>query len=241
MWEESEHRELFTAICIMLVICKTNDKTLHLKSIMFHVLNLMNTIDPMNVSTLHLSCMCLLYNINFLYPPQVHGHVEYLLKELNEIRSINIDMNNVLYQLAMTLMSPWRDSTPGMPMGVCLLWAIVYNVLNLDITMHRYREFDEVANALGPQPCFDVNQLNEEEIGDIRVLLESIFQLLEYCMLNKNLYLKRFGYPDHFFQMKYHDIETMESWCENFALQIDGNSPAEIYVSVVINCSRLEY
>lgn len=165
--------------------------------------------------------------------------MEYLLNELSQIHSIYIDLNSVLFHLAMALMSPWRHATPGMSIGVCLLWAIVDNVMKLNITMHRYREFDELANALGPQPCFDVNQLSQKEIGDLRLLLESIIQLLD-AQLSKNVDLKRFGYPDNFFHMQYHDIESMESWCENLALQINGKPQDQIYVSVN-NCSRLVY
>lgn len=238
MWEETQHRELFTGVCIMLIISRLNGKSSHLQSIMFHVLQLMNTIDPMNVSPLYLLYILSILYL-FLYLPQIHGHVEYLLNELRQIHSIYIDLNNVLFHLAMALMSPWRHATPGMSIGVCLLWAIVDNVMKLNITMHRYREFDELANALGPHPCLDVNQLSQKEIGDLRLLLESIIQLLD-AQLSKNVDLKRFGYPDHFFHMQYHDIESMESWCENLALQINGKPQDQIYVSVN-NCSRLVY
>lgn len=53
MWEETQHRELFTGVCIMLIISRLNGKSSHLQSIMFHVLQLMNTIDPMNVSSIY--------------------------------------------------------------------------------------------------------------------------------------------------------------------------------------------
>lgn len=159
--------------------------------------------------------------------------MEYLLDELYKKHTKFTDLNNVLFHLAMELITPWRYATPGLTIGVCLLWAILDNVINLNITMHRYREFDELAKALGPKPCFDVKQMCRKDIDNLRLLLESIIQLMELCLLRKNSDLQKFGYPDHFFQMQYQDIESMENWCLSLALQIDQKSKHLEYVSVI--------
>lgn len=147
----------------------------------------------------------------------MHGHVEYLLDELHKVGA---DMETNQLYLALGLV---RANVRGLPLGVCLLWSVIGQILSLDITMHRYREFKELAQTLGPVARFSLSEMDANQLSELNLLLETVNRVLELVMLTNNEELKQAGYPDHFFQMRRIDVESMLNWATTILYQIHIN------------------
>lgn len=131
-----------------------------------------------------------------------------------------MDQDTILLHLALGLV---RANARGLPIGVCMLWSIIGQILNLDITMHRYREFKELAQALGPVARFSLAEMGNSQLSELGLLLETMNRIMELVMLTNNDDLKLAGYPDHFFQMRRNDLESMLNWATTILYQIHMN------------------
>ncbi|XP_064540621.1 uncharacterized protein LOC135430005 isoform X1 [Drosophila montana] len=191
-WDEDMQRPLLVAVCMLFLIHGPLEPQKNMRSLLFRVLGLMDTKDPMSV----------------------HGHVEYLLAELHKV---DVDQDTILLHLALGLV---RANARGLPIGVCMLWSIIGQILNLDITMHRYREFKELAQALGPVARFSLAEMGTGQLSELDLLLETMNRIMELVMLTNNDDLKLAGYPDHFFQMRRSDLESMLNWATTILYQI---------------------
>lgn len=144
----------------------------------------------------------------------MHCHVEYLLDELRRVGAC-IEVNQL--HLALALM---RANEDALPVGVCILWAVIGRILTMDISMHRFREFKELAEAIGTEVLFDVAKMDSIQLGELSVLLESVNRIFQLVVLTDNEQLKEAGYPDYFFKMRHVDIDSMLGWAGNVICQI---------------------
>lgn len=144
----------------------------------------------------------------------MHCHVEYLLDEMKKVDAC-VESNQLYLALGLI-----RSNTNALPVGVCLLWSVIGRILSMEITMHRYREFKELAGAMGSQANFSLAQMNSAQLSELSALLESINRVLELVVLNNNDQLKEAGYPDHLFQMRHVDVDSMLSWASSLLYQV---------------------
>ncbi|XP_032308546.1 uncharacterized protein LOC116655179 isoform X1 [Drosophila ananassae] len=151
--------------------------------------------------------------IDCIYPMSVHLLMERLLVELDYLGLGND--SNLLY-LAVALA---HSCVRGRPLAVCMLWELLARRLSgLEITMHRYREPSELADAIDLNPP----QMPDggEEKKKLLILLEAIDHLMHLLLEEDNDELVKTGYPEHFFQLERRDAEIMYIWCQELVGKI---------------------
>ncbi|TDG40971.1 hypothetical protein AWZ03_012616 [Drosophila navojoa] len=191
-WEDDMLRPLFVTVSMLFLAYGPVEMQLNMCGLMHRVLGMMDTTDPMSV----------------------HGHVEYLLEELTKAGAC-VEANQLYLALGVV-----NCNANALPMGVCLLWAVIGRILTMEITMHRFREFKELAEALGKEAHFRLADMNINQLCELNILLESINRVFELVVLKNNERLKQAGYPDHFFQIRRVDLDSMASWANSVLYQV---------------------
>ncbi|XP_050746373.1 uncharacterized protein LOC127012484 [Drosophila biarmipes] len=156
----------------------------------------------------------LLNVIECVHPMTVHILVERLLTNLEESGACE---ERSLFTLASVLSNcSWR----GRPLAVCLLWVILSRRLpGLEVTMHRYRELEELVKTAHRVPSRDqfdwgdwlLDSALQERLEELSTLIESVEMLVRLVMAD-NRELLAAGYPEHFFQIGAYDAMFLKSW-----------------------------
>ncbi|KAL7743168.1 hypothetical protein ACLKA6_016302 [Drosophila palustris] len=204
--DQQSRRYLLVGTCIILLI---NGPILARTSMCTLVKNVLSLLDCKN-------------------PMSVHILVEFLLEELGKLKA---DSKLNLLNLSEGLV---RITKVAMPISICLLWAIVGRIMKMEITMHRYREFEELALSLGWKPEYSLCQMNAEQREDLDLMLRSINHLIKFLLLDNNDELQEFGYPNHFFQMRGIDLKSMVTWAT--FIKTDVSAPFKCNAKI---CSRI--
>ncbi|EDW06005.1 uncharacterized protein LOC6585535 [Drosophila mojavensis] len=191
-WDDDKLRALFVTVSMVFLCSGPVEMKKNMRGLIHRVLGMMDTTTPLGV----------------------HCHVEYLLDELRRVGAC-IEVNQL--HLALALM---RANEDALPVGVCILWAVIGRILTMDISMHRFREFKELAEAIGTEVLFDVAKMDSIQLGELSVLLESVNRIFQLVVLTDNEQLKEAGYPDYFFKMRHVDIDSMLGWAGNVICQI---------------------
>ncbi|XP_037726869.1 uncharacterized protein LOC119557931 [Drosophila subpulchrella] len=152
--------------------------------------------------------------IECVHPMTVHILVEKLLTDLEE--SDACQEQNLFILASVLSKCSWR----GRPLAVCLLWEILSRRMPaLEVTMHRYRELEELVKAVDKLPTRErinwgediLDEAKQEKLDGLSTLVESVELLIRLIMCD-NKELLEAGYPEHFFQISQSNAISLKSW-----------------------------
>ncbi|XP_036677285.2 uncharacterized protein [Drosophila suzukii] len=156
----------------------------------------------------------LLNIIECVHPMTVHILVEKLLTDLEESNACQ--ERNLFILASVFSKCSWR----GRPLAVCLLWVILSRrIPALEVTMHRYRELEELVKAVDHLPTPEpidwgwavLDEARQEKLDGLITLVESV-ELLICLIMTDNHELLEAGYPEHFFKISQFDAIALKSW-----------------------------
>ncbi|KAH8289238.1 hypothetical protein KR054_002065 [Drosophila jambulina] len=166
-------------------------------------------------------------------PPMIaHQLIEKLLEDLAEYQ---VDSGANLLKLAVKLADLGYR---GRVLAVCLLWSLLGRCLPaLEITMHRFREPGELAEAIRKKPPISPsvwleaegsgtannnnnNEARQEHMEALRVMLEAMERLLDLLLCCDNDDLQEEGYPEQFFTLEGKDSTFLSDWCIDLSKEL---------------------
>ncbi|XP_017034975.1 uncharacterized protein [Drosophila kikkawai] len=208
-WELDRMQPLFTGLCMLILIkeCNADNQSYKRNGLMARFIEFVDCVPPMIG----------------------HQLIEKLLEDLAEHQ---VDSEANLLKLAVKL---GDMGFRGRVLAVCLLWWVLGRRLPaLEITMHRFREPGELAEAIRKQPPISPSvwlapeseapsETAKAHSESLRVMLEAMERLLDLLFCCDNADLLQAGYPDHFFTLEDSDSAFLSDWCIDLSKELPAS------------------